>query len=599
MKTLLFLLFASSTAAQVCGPPKYLCSSTIPNNNESGPGTISAPISSRTATGIVNTQNTATGGCTPSAGESCVSLQSGDNFNTSWPLGSLVINGTTYNVQAWNSATVATLKAQTGTQTNVSYTNYSSCIGQCQNTVLYDTILNSFGIDPITRITDGSTVNDSGFGGSVGNMTCSGGDNDKIWSKSGTYLAVAEGSSVSIYHLTTVNGTIQVVNAGGPPEIVASCVFSFSWTIDTRFYYIKSNSQIWQGDITGDDSFTSKELVDVMAPDVCPGVPSFMPKSNSILGLSDNDDSFSLVVAPLNQGSGDWFFVWSKTKGCTTSNWNSNSGAVYDWCQSDCSTAPPIGTFASGASNCWGSDGAVGNGIHDGQISGDGLFVTVGQAGTWTQGGCAGQTESGYAVWQVATTGNQWCSKVKQPLAYSCGVHQSVGIKQMMTPWVDGVNIRDLANVSTWTTVQNPITQRDAHGSWPHNCGGTLSDTCPWILAADSVLNSEGTVGQNGCTSAVYCPNWLNNMVYAVFPSDNPLTQTPRLFAHTYECGASTGSEEAQCSDRIVDGFGAGNAIGAASPDGTQFCWASSMLHNIGQDHTGAPRADVFCVLLQ
>ena len=215
-----------------------------------------------------------------------MTVQSGDNFNTSWPQGNLVINGTTYNVQAWNSTTAATVIPQTGSQTNVGYTNYSSCIGQCQNTVFYDTTLNSSGIDPITRITDGGTVKSSGLGGSVGNVTCSGGDNDKIWSKSGTYLTVAAGGSVSIYRLTTANGTIQVVHVGGPPGMVAGCPFSFSWTTDTRFYYIKSNLQIWPGDITSDIRLRQKNWY-VMAPGVCPGDHSFKPMSNSILGLSD------------------------------------------------------------------------------------------------------------------------------------------------------------------------------------------------------------------------------------------------------------------------------------------------------------------------
>jgi hypothetical protein len=660
-------------ATCVPGSPLYLCSSRSTNN----PGLITAPISSSIPAGVVNTQNTAIGLCTPSASGGCVTYVSGTNFSTSWYAGKLVINGVTYQVASWNSSTSATLTTHPGTQSGVAYTNYSACVGQCQNTVFYDTTLNASGINPITRISDGGSVINAGSGGSIGSPSCSLGDNDKTISKNSTYLAVGGGGAVFIYHLSQAGGHVSAVNSGGPPGITVGCPFAFSWITDTRFYYMPGGgSQLWQGDITSDSTFTATLLVDFMAAGTCPGVTPFAVTWSGILGSSDDDDKFATSLGPGTQGSADWIFVWSRTRGCASVNFA--TGQSWNYCASGCSSSTPpvtnpltggttflgnvntttvtsslIGTgyepvasianvfigqvlswdtganqenvtvlatsnacgtspcikgaftktHASGvavtytSATCWGSNGATGHGIHDSQFSGDGNFVNVSLTLTWTQGGCAGINTPGGIFWQVGTTGNQWCQNVGVG-TLNCGAHQSDGITKLLTPSFNGYNTRTISNVQSYTNfLIPPPVQQDAHGAWPHACNGVLDDNCPWIMAADTVLATAGTVGVGGCTSAVYCPNYLNNMIYAVFP--NAVNQLPVLFSHTYECSESSAPGQAQCSDGIVDLFGAGNAIGAVSPDGSMFCWASSMLHNVGLDNTKKPRVDAYCVLLQ
>jgi len=467
--------------------------------------------------------------------------------------------------------------------------------------VFHDTSLNP-STDAITRITDGGSVKVGGFGGSVGNLTCSGGDNDRMISKNETYLFVSGGGAASMYHLSDNGTQIQVVNSGVVPGVVVNCPMTTSWTTDTRFYYMDATvqSQIWQGDITSDSTFTATQLVDLMGAGVCPGITSFTVTGNSILSLTTDDDTFAVVLAPGGQGSGDWVIAWSKTKGCSTVNFN--TGQAWGWCISGCSSSTPaLGTMANGSTNCWGSNGGTNNGVHDVQMNGNGTWMTVAQTGTWTQGGCNGLSLSGYAEWQPNSTNNQWCAN-KGGATLNCGAHQSVGIENMTTPSFNGYNVRDMANVASYTQFLTAPSQFDAHGSWPHKCSGSLDDTCPWILGADNVLVTDSTVGSGGCTSGVFCPNWLNNMIYATFPNGTyPPGTTPRLFTHTYACPDISNVSHAQCPSGINDAFGAGESIGLASPNGDKFCWVSSMLQNMGNDNGGAnsPRADAFCVKLQ
>jgi hypothetical protein len=78
---------------------------------------------------------------------------------------------------------------------------------------------------------------------------------------------------------------------------------------------------------------------------------------------------------------------------------------------------------------------------------------------------------------------------------------------------------------------------------------------------------------------------------YASYPSG-----IVKTFAHTFACGYI--GSGAQCSDGISDYFAAANAVGMASPNGDRFCWVSTMLHQLGNDNAGLPRADAFCIYL-
>lgn len=483
----------------------------------------------------------------------------------------------------------------------------STCSGMCQNSTAEDLTIPGHirKTQVITRITDGSTVMNGGAGGSVGNLTCSGGDNDRMISKNGTYLGVSAGGAAAIYHLSQAGGKVQVVNSGAPPGISVACSIGFSWTVDTRFYFIAgtSGAEIHQADITSDSTYTNTLLVDLMAAGVCPGVTPFTVADTAILGISDDDDKFSGVFAPGVQGTADWAWVWSRTLGCATVNFK--TGAAYAFClaPSTCdNTTVPVGTMPAGATNCWGSDGSTTQGIHDTQMTGDGLYQNVSRTGSWTQGGC-NTGLSGYVFWQIGTTGNQWCQNQGAGNIF-CGAHQSNGISHLLTPGsgntpVTGPTIHTVATLGTLTTFYPPPAIQDFHCSWPHtNGGGTFDDNQPWICAGDTTLTSQGTVGVNGCTSAVYCPNFQANSIWAIFPT---VTNKVVSFAHTFACGAVAGGSNAQCADGIVDPFGAGNAIGVVSPKGDFFCWASSMMHQMGNDNLGAghPRADAFCMMLQ
>jgi len=386
--------------------------------------------------------------------------------------------------------------------------------------------------------------------------------------------------------MAAAQGPLQVVNKG-IPAIHVGGPFSFSRLTDTRFYHLKSQSQIWQGDITSDTTFMDTELVDLLA--ACPGVPSgFTAIGNGILTASGNDQRLSTIIAPGNQGSAYLVFVWDKALGCSVANYQ--SGQVYGFCASNCASAPPIGTFSTTGNTCWGTNGTS-NGIHDSVMDLSGTYVWVSVTGTWTQGACAGYQTGGPSVWQIGTTGNQWCKNVN-PGTFSCGAHQGLGYTHLLTPSSDGPNIRLLANVASFTPFYAPLPVHDAHFSWAHPAG---DDTYPWVGASDLALTTDGSGCASG-VSAVYCPRYPVNMILGLFP--NAVNQTAVNFGHTFSCGQAAGSF-ATCPLGGDSGFGAQESIGYVSQTGKYFCFVSSMLGNLGNDNTGKPRSDAFCIGLQ
>jgi hypothetical protein len=462
----------------------------------------------------------------------------------------------------------------------------TTCSGMCQNSTAYDTTLNPAGIDCITRITDGTTFPS---GQSMGNLTFSGGDNDIMGSVNETYLGVNTGQ-VYILHLNTSGKCIQVVNTGTPGIHVAG-PFGFSKVVDTRFYYLVNQTQVWQGDITSDSTYMPTKLVDIFAKGVCPGITPFDATSASIMGISQNDDRFGWSVGPSTQGSADWAFVWDRNQGCASVNLA--TGKYWDFCSSSCGpTTPPSGTLAS--SGCYGSQGSTMHGIHDSQMSGDGnwmifaMQVTGTSKAGWTQGVCAGSTLSNQQViWQIGTSGSQW--------AYSnpslgvggaqSGSHNSAGATHYVTPYYNGPNIRNFSNVAPSMQFAAPVIATDEHLSWPNPLG---DDSYPWVGASDLVTTANG---------GVYAPTYMQNVVYAWFPNAaSPIDQLPRLFSHTFSCGANS---YATCTRGGDPAFGAQQSIGVATQKGNYFCWTSTHLQSLGKDNLGNPRSDGFCVHLQ
>jgi len=116
----------------------------------------------------------------------------------------------------------------------------------------------------------------------------------------------------------------------------------------------------------------------------------------------------------------------------------------------------------------------------------------------------------------------------------------------------------------------------------------------PIVGGSDLVMPTQ----LSGCsTSAVYCPTWPSNMIVGQFPSA-AFPGTTVTFGHTFSCNYA-GAIYAHCTGGLGDPFGAGEAIGVLSPNADIFCFASSMLGTLGNDNTGVPRQDAFCIRLQ
>jgi hypothetical protein len=463
----------------------------------------------------------------------------------------------------------------------------TSCTGMCQNSTAYDTTLNRAGTDCITRISDGTTFPN---GWSMGNLTFSGGDNDIMGSLNETYLGVNT-NQVYILHMDTSGNCIRVVNTGVPGIHVAG-PFGFSKVVDTRFYYLANQTQLWQGDITSDSTFTPTKLVDIFAAGVCPGVSPFATASASIMGISQNDGRFGWSVGPEGQGSADWAFVWDRSLGCASVDLA--NGKYWNFCSGGgCGpSTPPSGSLAS--TGCYGSRGSVMHGIHDSQMSGDGnwMIFAMQVLGTknegWTRGACAGSTlMNQQTIWHVGTSGSQWAySSPSLGVGGSqSGSHNSAGVSNYVTPFYNGPNIRSFSDVTSPTQFAPPVVTTDVHCSWPHPLN---DDSSPWICASDLVTTEQG---------GTYTPAYLNNVVYSWFPNAvYPFSQPPALFSHTFSCGTNA---NATCPGGGDANFGSQQSIGVVTQKGNYFCWASTHLHHLGKDNVGNPRADGFCVHLQ
>jgi hypothetical protein len=478
----------------------------------------------------------------------------------------------------------------------------NTCSGACQNATADDTQLPGHvaGTYKYTRISDPVSLN----GKSVTNFTPSGGDNNRIFSyPNGQFLYVTTGQGITVFELTVSSGAFQVVNAGANPPIIRGLGIETSWTTETRFYHFSTTgpSAIYQGDLTGlvnghvvngTTSWTDTLLFDFFTAGNCPGptTAGFTPSWKSDIGVSDNDDTFAVSIGPAGgQGHGYATFAYSKTKGvgggpgCAVINFHTGQMWGFTACApGSCTGAEaPTFTFSDVASQCWGSNDTTGNGIHNSQGSGDGNYVTVTRNSSWLKGGCTG-TDSGPVVVNWSTGLNQYCNNN----LYSCDGHNSEGITHdLHTFWQTGFNIRAYTDVTTPTIFFPMPNQQDQHCAWPHNNGGTFDDTLPWICAADAV-----TVALGG----VYTPKYLNNEIFVVLPG-SPSTQIAKRFGHTFSCNANIG---AHCTDGIQDAFGPGNSIGIARPKADGFCFGSTMLHQLGNDNSGVPRADAFCVYM-
>ncbi|HEV3308662.1 MAG TPA: hypothetical protein VGZ91_19620 [Candidatus Sulfotelmatobacter sp.] len=589
------------------GPPNYARSSTSTAN----PGTIAPIFASGIPAGTLNVSTTATGGCTPTGTQACGTWVAGNQWSTSYapsPSGDTSINiaGSSYGVVAWDSATVLTLRTTPAVTNPATFSIPAECVGNCQNSTAYDTTLNATGIDCITRITDGSSFPN---GLSMGDLTASGGDNDIMGSVNETYLGVDTGQ-VYILHMNTSGNCIQVENTGISTMHVAG-PFGFSKVIDTRFYYLVNNTQLWEGDISGvvpSETFASTELYDLTgttgpSSNPCPGVnwATFgTPSSASIMGISQTDGRFGWSVGPGGQGTADWGFVWDRTLGCASVN--NATGQYWAFCSgTNCGPSTPAsGTLAS--TGCYGSNGAAVKGIHDSQMSGDGNYMlfTI-QNPPWSGGACAGSTiVNQQTEWQIGTAGSQWTYGTNSigVGGANLGSHNSVGVTNIAAPFNNGPtnnngpNLRPIASVASFTGFEatglaptNVILATDEHCAWPHPLN---DDSFPWVCASDLT-----TIGNGG----VYSPTYMQNVVYAWFPNAAyPLGQAPTLFTHTFSCGASS---DAVCTRGADASFGSQQSIGAATQKGNYFCWSSTHLHNLGNDNLGNARADGFCVHLQ
>lgn len=589
--------------------------------------------------GTATTTNGAVGSCPAD----CVTWVSGNVFNSSWtkinlagvsytvgvfynptllsvthapgaqPAVGYSVVGTPYGVSAWNSSTVATLMSAPGTQTGATYFNQTACKpgtalvsgNGCQNSISEDTTIPGHvaGSNLITRGDDGSVTQ---YGKSIGNLTVSGGDADHDFSyPNGTYFwAALSGGVLQPFQLTTASHAVQVVNSGCvPPALNPGGAFSTGWLSDTRYYYFIGTA-IQQADLTGSGCAlalgTPTALVDLMGAGVCPGLPVFTVGSRSSFAVSANDDTFTIGLAPNGQGSGDWIVTWSRTKGCSTANFS--TGQAWAFCTSSCTTStPPLGTMATGASNCWGSSGSTGKGWHDIIGDGAGQFIVITPTGPWTQGGCVGLTGSaaGLTVWQIGTLGNQYCAN-SGVSNINCGDHANAGINRLATPSFLGWNYRTLTAVSSFNTfTASFLPYQDIHFSWPHNDNGVYDDLLPLIGNTDqvAVASLAGCSGSGAFNSAIYCPTYFNNVTVLAFPyATYPPGQT-LVFSHT-GAGGFTGTAYAQTADQIPDSFGSGASIAVISPKGDILAFTSSMWHQTGLDNIGMPRAGLYFLYL-
>lgn len=456
-----------------------------------------------------------------------------------------------------------------------------TCTGDCKGIKKYDLTLDPLMQHCITRITDGT----SDDGKSIGNMTHSGGDFDFMSSLQGDYISVVmEGGFVQIYSATVdAQGCLTLGSQVTGPAV--SGPFSFARTNDTTFYYVTSFDTIWKGTIDpATNTYSVVEVVQLFAPGVCPGDTSFVPQTGSILNVEQNDKRFAMAIGPGDQGSADEVFVYDLTSGCLVVNLHTSQW--WKFCQTNCTGATPAyGTLS--AAGCSGSDGAIGHGIHDVEMSGSGefLLVTLQPPGVWNYGVCTDSTIADqFTVWQIDTANTQWAYATSSlgMGGPQFGAHPSEGITHVLTPYWGGPNIRENSTLGSFTTFAEPPTMQDVHCSWHPN------DKSLWICASDDMTVAQGSV---------YAPPSMQNVVFTWDPltAYPPGTPSAQLF-HTFSCGAPGG---ANCTNGPESGFGGQFSIGYATQTGNYFCWAGSMLGSLGNDINGKPRIDGWCGKIQ
>lgn len=468
----------------------------------------------------------------------------------------------------------------------------STCTGQCQNSVAYDTTLNPVGTDPYVRVTDPSTS--CAAAGQSFNATNSGGDNDNMWSLNEDYLLVTmTGGFNCVLNLNPTPVAVQVINTG-VPGISFTGAPSFSRTIDTRFFVLKSLTQIWQYNITSNTTTTSSMLVDVATSGVCPGLPNpFGATSASVFTGSSTDDTFIFSLSNAGgQNTAIWTVAWSRTRGCSTVNMQ--TGSVWAFCTSSCTpSTSALGTLNT-TGGCWGAAPTSPGGIHDTLATTDGNYAWMTISGTWSQGACAGlATNIGYSVWQVGTTNSQFCSSQQTSIATGCVDHTSIGYNHAASNYYNGPNRRAAGAVSTaiqFAPAYSPLLE-DWHSAWPAG----IVDTNPIIIATDLVNSTNGS----GCSSSsVYCPIYLHNEIYALSPiATYPPGNAPIRFGHTFSCGAGGGGKGV-CTGGADFYFQGQQSIMSCSQSGKHCALTSTMLGSLGNDSNGHPRQDIFVITL-
>ena len=469
-----------------------------------------------------------------------------------------------------------------------------TCSGDCQNSVHYDQTLNAPPLNPITRLTDG-TIFPSGQ--SVGNVTCSGGDNDLMGSIGETYLGLVQGGFARIFKMTVAPDKSYRVATLGPAGLAILCPIAFSQTSDNVIYEIKGATQIWKYTITSYPTTTSSEIYDITGAtggfQPCPGInwATFgTPSTNSILGVSKTDGRLAFAVGPGGQGSADIVVVWDQTLGCATINYN--TGQWWTFCNSSCSASTPAsGTLSS--SGCYGSQGSINKGIHDVEFSGDGntLVVSANSGGGWTGGLCNGQTWGDmFSITTVNSSTDFFGYNGTGVTGAVCcmGGHESAGVTHTLTPYFGGPDIVLNSNPATQTTFSAATVQTDVHASWPHPLG---DDSYQWIFANDLQADAQNS----GCSSHAECPTYPNNLIGAWFPGTAyPPGKNPTLFSHTFSCNNGSG---AACPGGVHDAyFGGQQSIGYVTAKGNYFVWASTHLCSLGNDNNGNCRQDAFSV---
>lgn len=256
-----------------------------------------------------------------------------------------------------------------------------------------------------------------------------------------------------------------------------------------------------------------------------------------------------------------------------------------------------------GATSCWGAPGAASTSLnlHEVQtpMGGTWIMSTISPGGNWTQGACVGDANTTQVM--ISTPGTTTQFFLDGTSAYGWGSHSSMGQVNAISPYFGGPNLRNMGTPDTFTTFFTSAAWTaiaDTHApTWPHYCAGTgttPNDSCPWFQVSDEVKTTQGSAGTGNCpvgTLATLCPNYLQNVIFAMFP--NAVNQTPIVFFHTFACNPATGGG-AQCPSGIRDTFGAGNAIGNVSQDGTMIWWVSTMLQSTGVDNTNIPASSVF-----